>query len=86
MTPSRLLSNRRRVLVPSPTSGSASQSMQPRPRSRSAAGLSAFASLDEVDVCVTDGGADWEVRGLLAEAVGELLVATVAEPEPAAMG
>jgi DeoR/GlpR family transcriptional regulator of sugar metabolism len=50
------------------------------------AGLSAFASLDEVDVCVTDAGADWEVRGLLAEAVGELLVAPVAEPEPVATG
>ncbi|MGW4891485.1 DeoR/GlpR family DNA-binding transcription regulator [Kitasatospora sp. NPDC004240] len=40
-------------------------------------GLSGFAALDEIDVFVTDSGLNPQARGVLAEAVGELVVAQV---------
>jgi len=42
-------------------------------------GISTVARLDEADVLVTDGGIDREARALLADRVGELVVADIAE-------
>jgi len=42
-------------------------------------GISTIARLDEADVLVTDGGTDSETRALLADRVGELVVAEVPE-------
>jgi len=43
-------------------------------------GLSSFAELDEVDTLISDSGLPAEARGLLADRVGQLLIADGPEP------
>lgn len=49
-------------------------------------GISTFATLDEVDVLVTDAGISEQARAVLADRVDELVVAPLGPPGPARLG